>query len=199
MCKANWWLLFLPVIASCTGPLDALSNYEPVNATTVVPAPEAKPSATYDPERVDHGKYLIELLGCGACHTHGALMGRPDNDRLLAGSRIGLAHSNPLRVEHPAIVFPPNLTPDTETGIGGLSDGQLQYAIRHGVGRRGDALKVMPVAALVQLRDDDLMDIVAYLRSLEPVHHEVPANVPEGTSTDALFVHFGVYQNRAEE
>ncbi len=199
MLKAKCLVILLPALAACAGPLDTLSDFEPVNATTVLSAPEASPSATYDVKQVDHGKYLVELLGCGACHTHGALIGWPDEERLLAGSGIGLAHSNPLQVEHPAIVFAPNLTPDVATGIGGLSDEAMKQAIRHGVGRRGVDLKVMPVAALARLRDEDLADIVAYLRSLEPVRHEVPDAVQEGETTDALFVHFGVYQNRLEE
>lgn len=91
----------LPLFA-CSTPLDALSDFEPVNSTTVLPAPEPLASSAYDAASVAQGKYMVELLGCGACHTDGALIGAPDASRLLAGSSIGLAHSNPLNVDYPA-------------------------------------------------------------------------------------------------
>ena len=184
-------------LAACTGSRHPLDDFEPVAATTVVAAPDPVPTRRYDPKASAHGKYLVELLGCGACHTDGALIGEPNPARLLAGSRVGIAHSNPLQVDKPGVVFPANLTPDAATGIGSLSDENLARAIRGGVNRHGSrSLKVMPVGAYSRITEDDVNAIVAYLRSLPPVAHQVPRNVAEGTKTSELFVHFGVYRNR---
>lgn len=185
------------IVGACAAPLNPLDKFEPVEATTIVPAPEPRASTVYDAGDIARGKYMVELLGCGACHTDGALMGMPLDDRLLAGSTIGIAHSNPLQVKHPAVVFPSNLTPDDKTGIGLISDVMLATAIRAGVGRHGlRTLKVMPVAAYAKLTEDDVSAIVAYLRSLPPIEHMPPAAVPEGVETDELYVHFGVYRSR---
>ena len=53
----------------------------------------------------------------------------------------------------------------------------------------------MPWPAYAQLSDEDINAIVAYLRSLPPVRHQVPANVPPGNEASAPYVHFGVYQS----
>ncbi|NNF17290.1 MAG: cytochrome C [Gammaproteobacteria bacterium] len=190
-------LMVLNACSSTVVPGDPLDQFEPVVATTVMAAPEPGVSAVYAPEMTARGKYMVELLGCGACHTNGALLGEPDAARLLAGSRIGIAHSNPLQVKYPAIVFPSNLTPDDKTGVGLVSDKMLAAAIRGGVGRHGSrVLKVMPVAAYANISDADVDAIVAYLRSLPPVEHLLPAAVPEGRESDELYVHFGVYRSR---
>lgn len=198
MSRLPFLIVMSALVLACASPLEGLSDYKPVPAATVMAAPEPVASSSYQPGKVEHGKYLVNLLGCAACHTDGALIGAPRDDRLLAGSTIGLAHSNPLQVEYPAVVFPPNLTPDMETGIGKMTDSQIKLAIRHGVGRNGVVLKVMPIAALARLNDKDVESLVAYLRSLPPVPHAVPDAVFEGAETDALFVHFGVYQNRLQ-
>ncbi len=188
-------------LAACAAPGDApsktLEDFEPVDATTVMSTPEPVAVSDATRESVQRGRYLVELLGCSACHTDGALIGEANLDRWLAGSSIGIAHSDPLRVERPGVVFPANLTPDVETGIGAFTDAELAAAIRGGVSHEGyRILKVMPVSAYARITADDAMAIVAYLRSLEPVRHEVPRAVPEGTDTDALYVHFGVYRSR---
>ncbi len=35
------------------------------------------------------GEYLARIMDCGGCHTPGALGGKPDAARALAGSQIG--------------------------------------------------------------------------------------------------------------
>ena len=88
------------------------------------PVPDPARSVGQDTGQAARGKYLVELLGCGSCHTDGALVGLPDGSRRLAGSHIG----------------------------------------------------------------------IAYLRSLTPVVHQVPANVKPGEKAVQPFVYFGVYR-----
>lgn len=183
-------------------PYDPLQDYEELEAATVLDAPEAK-TGTFAPEnleQVKRGEYLVELLGCGACHTDGALEGVPDFDKALAGSSIGIAFSSPLGNARPGIVFPPNLTPDEDTGLGLWSDYQIENAIRVGVGRHaGRKIVVMPWQGYTRMLPEDVSAIVAYLRSIKPVSHKVPDEVIPGEATDLPFVYFGVYRSRNYE
>lgn len=194
-------LTILAAVASCVtepepNPLD---RYEEVSATTILDAPQPRPglSAPDDRERALRGEYLVELLGCGACHTDGALLGEPRMDRALAGSRVGIAWSNPLGDEYPGVVYPPNITPDVETGIGSWSDEQIANAVRAGIGRHADRrIATMPWRGYATISNDDIEAITAYLRSIEPVAHAVPAEVRPGQRAKSPFVYFGVYRSR---
>jgi len=68
----------------------------------------------------------------------------------------------------------PNLTP----GAGGVgatnTDEDWVRAIRHGVGHDGRGLILMPSRISYYLSDDDLADLIAYLKSLPPVDNELP-------------------------
>ena len=193
-------LLLLPIFAlfACAAP-HPLEDYEEVDATTILDAPEAQPGnfAPRNREQVKRGEYLVELLGCGACHTNGALVGEPDLERPLAGSRTGVAYTNPLEHRHPGVVYPPNITPDSETGIGALTDQQIANAVRAGAGRHGGRrITVMPWQGYARLTVEDVDAIVSYLRSIRPIRHETPAMVAPGTRATHPFVYFGVYQSR---
>lgn len=192
-------LLPLLILVACAAPYDPLEDYEELDAVTNLDAPASQPG-TYAPEhrgQVERGKYMVELLGCGACHTDGALVGNPDLDRPLAGSKTGIAFTNPLEHSNPGVVYPSNLTPDVETGIGELSDQQIANAIRAGVGRHaGKRITVMPWQGYTRMTVDDVDAIVAYLRSIKPIANKVPAMVPPGTKARYPYVHFGVYQSR---
>jgi hypothetical protein len=71
--------------------------------------------------------------------------------------------------------FAANPTPDPDTGIGRLTDGQIVAAI-HGARRDGTrVLPPMPTTYYTRgIPEADLRAIVAYLRSLEPVRNAVP-------------------------
>lgn len=207
--KIRYLALFAPIIfVACAtrtvdeAPYDPLQDYEEVDAATILDAPEPIPG-TFSPEnlyQVKRGEYLVELLGCGACHTDGALEGVPDFDKALAGSSIGIAFSSPLNNARPGIIFAPNLTPDVDTGIGLWSDPQIESALRIGVGRHsGRKIAIMPWQGYTKMAPEDVSAIVAYLRSIKPVSHKVPDEVQVGEETDKPFVYFGVYRSHNEE
>ena len=177
---------------------DPLEDYEPVASAGVLEAPKAVAETADAQAVIDQGAYLVELLGCGACHTDGALIGQPNYDRALAGSSVGIAFSNPLKDAFPSIVYPANLTPDKETGIGNWTEAQVRRAIQHGVDAEGNQqLPVMPWGAYRKLKESDVTAIASYLLSLEPVSHRVPDNVMRGKPAEgARYVHFGVYMSR---
>lgn len=184
--------------AGCTTPSDPLQDFEQVSPATRLEPPNtaAERAANYPADQVSRGKYLVKLLGCAICHTDGALIGEPDYRLNLAGSRIGIAYSSPLVDEFPGVIYAPNLTPDAETGIGKWSQDQLARSLRGGESSHGrQLLAVMPWPTYALITDPDTQAISAYLFSLTPVRHKVPANVSPGNKAEAPFVYFGVYRS----
>ncbi|HEY9348912.1 MAG TPA: cytochrome c [Inquilinus sp.] len=128
------------------------------------------PAAAQD--RIKHGEYLAAIMDCTGCHTTGALLGKPDPQRHLAGSEVG------FRIPQLGIFYPPNLTPDPETGLGGWSEADIIRAIRMGERPDGRVLApVMPYHSYSRLSDADALDLATYLKSLKPIRHQVPAMV----------------------
>ncbi len=136
------------------------------------PAPEVNVSKT--PEMVARGEYLFKHVGdCIGCHT-------PYNPKTFAFdfSRFG-AGGNLMGPEFgaPAKVYTSNLTSDPRTGLGSWTDGEILRAFREGVSRDGRPLMpMMPYSNYHEMSDDDAHALVAYLRTLKPVEHRVPAN-----------------------
>lgn len=185
----------LLLIASCSN-----QQSQPVQSKTFIErhpdSLQAPPSsATPTNSNIERGAYLVSLLGCGTCHTDGALVGTANGKYSLAGSRIGIATSNPLVEAKPGIVFPPNLTPDPKTGLGHWSETDIVLMLKAGEDRHGIGQSpVMPWASYAQLSNEDAVAIAQYLKSLAPVEHQVPAVVRKGQSSNKPHVYFGVYQ-----
>jgi len=185
-------LALLPITAVLAqkNPLDGM---EPVEASKdlELPGPEA------DDALANQGRYLVSLLGCASCHTDGALIGKPNPERTLAGSSIGIAYTNPMVNNYPGAVYPPNLTPDRETGLGRWSVKEITTMLRTGRNRHGSqTMTIMPWTSYAQLSDADATAIATYLKSLEPVAHRVPARVLPGNPARTPLVHVGLYRSR---
>jgi mono/diheme cytochrome c family protein len=192
-------LVVLCACASESPTYDPLLDYEQLTATTILDAPSAVAGnyAPSDRGLVEHGEYLVELLGCGVCHTDGALEGAADMEKSLAGSRTGIAYSNPLSEQYPGVVYPPNITPDEKSGIGSWTDQQIENAIMAGLGRHiSRRIASMPWQGYAKLSDDDARAIVMYLRSIKPISHRVPDDVKPGDEAAEPFIYFGVYRSR---
>ena len=172
-----------------------LNDYEQLHPASIFATPEPQPGSGYTPDQLSRGRYLVGLLGCGSCHTDGALTGAPDSSRLLAGSGTGIAYTSPFVNSNPGVVYPANLTPDLETGLGNWTMERLVTMIRTGTTEHSaSSLPVMPWPAYANIAYEDALAIAAYLKSLPPVHHQVPRNVLQGRPATAPYVHFGVYQ-----
>ena len=129
------------------------------------------------------GEYLSRIMDCGGCHTPGALAGQPDMTRSLAGSAIGFG------IPQIGVFYPPNLTSDRETGLGGWSEAEIVRAVREGVRPDGRVLApVMPWQAYSALTDADARALARYLRSLPPVRHEVPRMVGANETPPAPYL-----------
>jgi hypothetical protein len=183
-------------LGSCANAWDPQEGLVQVQPDAGPGAPEAIASA-YPTDQVERGRYLVDLLGCGGCHTDGALVGQPDPARLLAGSEVGIAFSNPLEEPKPGVVYPSNLTPDPATGLGDWSVQQITTMLQSGREPHGSqSLPVMPWVTYSKLQPADATAIAMYLKSLPPVTHEVPVNVKPGRRAKAPYVHFGIYRSR---
>jgi mono/diheme cytochrome c family protein len=73
-------------------------------------------------------------------------------------------------------IYPANITPDEETGIGSWSPDEIATAIRTGARPDGEQLHpIMPYRAFSHLSDEDALNIAAYLLAQEPIENAVPA------------------------
>jgi mono/diheme cytochrome c family protein len=106
------------------------------------------------PERVARGKRHVELL-CAGCHFDSSTGG-------LTGKRM---------VDLPpqfGVAFSKNITSDREKGIGAWTDGEIAYLLRTGVDREGRYTPPWMVK-LPNASDEDIREIVAFLRSDDPL------------------------------
>ena len=154
---------------------------------------------------VERGKYLVEGIGCGDCHTpmlrsaSGHFV--PDSTHLFAGHPEGVppptwawpdaqrrnSHAS-MGLDGTAwagpwgVSFAANISPDNATGIGEWTEDAFVRALRTGKhqgqpnGR--EILPPMPWPAFRNLSDGDLKAIWAYLRTVEPVKNQVPFPIP---------------------
>ncbi|HYZ31304.1 MAG TPA: c-type cytochrome [Crenalkalicoccus sp.] len=132
---------------------------------------------------VERGAYLARIMDCGGCHTAGALAGQPDPKLHLAGSTVG------FHIPGLGVFYPPNLTPDRETGIGTWSAADITRAMKQGLRPDGRELApVMPWRSYAALTDADAEALASYLRSLAPVRHAVPPPTGEGHGAPAPYL-----------
>jgi mono/diheme cytochrome c family protein len=118
---------------------------------------------------LERGSYLVNgIANCGNCHSPQ----QPD------GSLAGPALSGGMALLAPGIIaYPPNLTPDPETGLGRWSEQQIVTALREGHTPAGAVLRPpMPIAFYRGISDRDAHAIAVYLRSLARVESEVPSS-----------------------
>ena len=106
-----------------------------------------------DQASIARGEHIATIRMCRYCHTED-LSGQSD--------------------EVPGLITLsfPNLTGG---GVGATNtDDDWVRAIRHGVGHDGRGLILMPSRVWYYLSDEDLSDLIAYLKSLPPVDNDLP-------------------------
>jgi mono/diheme cytochrome c family protein len=175
---ANFYRALLP------GDLDAIVAYlrsvKPIRSESPAPVykepvrrdayPDAEAgfdkSSFADPVR--RGAYLATIGHCMECHS---AWSRGTSDFRNGLGRGGRAF--PAREGSPATTpdsIAANITSDPAAGIGRWSDAEIGRAIAHGIGRDGRALKPpMAYPYYAGLKDSDLADIIAYLRTVPPL------------------------------
>ncbi len=129
-------------------------------------APYPDIRASTDPELIARGEYLVfGPAHCATCHVPMDKIRDVDN-----GLKMPLTGGWHIDIP-PVMLYAPNLTPDPETGIGNLTDGEIARSLRYGV--RHDGRYIMPVMPFTDMSDEDLTAIISYLRSQPPVRNEV--------------------------
>ncbi len=176
---ANFYKALLPT------DLDAIVIYlrsiKPVR--NEVPDPEYKAPVKREPypdaergfvdasfsDPVSRGRYLATIGHCMECHASWS--------RGVSDFTNGLGHSG--RPFGPTLVLgldptwqgsvAANITSDPTAGIGAWSDDEIKTAITKGLSRDGHQLKPpMAFSFYANMRDGDVRDIIAYLRTLPP-------------------------------
>lgn len=125
---------------------------------------------------VARGEYLaVHVAACMHCHSM-------RDFRKFAGPTVpGTEGGGGEKFDHsildaiPGVFYSRNITPDPETGIGTWTDDEVLRAITQGISKNGDTLfPLMPYANFNRMAKDDLMSIIAYLRTLKPIKNKIP-------------------------
>ena len=134
-----------------------------LTATSEFPAADI-PAHTPD---LANGERLYNAGGCLSCHNPGKNNKTADKS-LPSGGR---ALHTPV-----GTFYPPNLTPDKDTGIGNWSDAQFVNAVMRGVSPGGQHyFPAFPFTSYTHMKIGDVLDIKAYLFSLKAVKSETKA------------------------
>jgi mono/diheme cytochrome c family protein len=110
------------------------------------------------------GQYVLSMAGCIACHTD-----EKNGGAFLAGGRA-------LQTEF-GTFYSSNITPDSEAGIGGWSTGAFVRALQQGLTPGGQHYyPAFPYPSYTRMTEQDLVDLKAYLDTVEPVGQQVPSH-----------------------
>ncbi len=123
------------------------------------------------PEHVanlENGKLLFNAGGCISCHASG-----PDLKDVAADAPAG---GKPLKTQI-GTLYPPNLTPDPETGLGNWKLNAFLAAMQQGLHSDGSNLiPAFPYGSYQSMKFEDVADLFAYLQSLPAVKNQTPAH-----------------------
>lgn len=151
---------------------------------------------------VERGRYLVTLGGCEDCHSPKVMSPKgpvshplktlsgqqadakiPDvpQGALTPNGWMAMTNGDMTAWAGPwGMSFAANLTPDPASGLGGWTEEMFIKTMRtgkhQGTGRQ--ILPPMPWQNYGKMKDEDLKDIFAYLKSLPPIKNVVPQPVP---------------------
>lgn len=131
-----------------------------------------KPTAS----RLERGKYLANHVSvCVDCHS--TRNWNEFSGPLVEGTIGKGGEIFDQRFGFPGSFYAKNITP---SGIGDWTDGEILRAISTGVGRKGNALfPIMPHPHFGKMNKEDLISIIAFLRTLKPIENTVPESEPD--------------------
>ena len=151
---------------------------------------------SYTKEQVTKGKYLVEIMGCRDCHSpkkmtpqgpaidfENDLSGHPSNmplgkiDKASLKDWVLFNMMNTAAVGPWGVSYSANLTPH-ETGIGNWTEEQFIRALKEGKSKglktARPLLPPMPWQNYVNLKNEDVVAMLAYLKSIKPIDNLVP-------------------------
>ena len=117
-----------------------------------VERPKVTLVASSDPGAVERGRHVAKLNGCHDCH----------------GQRLeGLKFHDEMPIIR---AWGPNLS----LALADQTDADFDRAVRHGVAADGRRLWMMPSNAFARLTDQEMADLMTYLRTYKPVGVKQP-------------------------
>ena len=129
--------------------------------------------ASSDPEIIAYGQYLVYgPAHCVECHVSSMA----EFERFAStGAPPKMSGGLPFKLGPLGTIYARNITTDPETGIGRYSDPLIARMLRHGVRPDGKASipLMMPYG---DMSDDDVVAVLSFLRTLEPVRKTIPSN-----------------------
>ncbi len=118
------------------------------------------PDLESSPEAIARGAYLTYAGGCISCHEG-------ENTPGLSGGKALVSDFGTF--------YAPNITPDTETGIGDWDSSDFFLALQHGRTPDGSFyFPAFPYRAYAGLTEQDVVDLASYLMAQAPVKNDVP-------------------------
>jgi mono/diheme cytochrome c family protein len=139
--------------------------------------PNGSLTVSLEPGSVARGEHLATVM-CMECH----------------GEDLG---GNPAFLDDPVIgtFVTPNLT-NGKGGLGSeLTDADFVRILRHGIKPNGQSVFIMPAADYFYMADQDLADILAYVRSVPPVDRETPEPHIRPTVIGSIMYGAGLFGN----
>lgn len=164
MKKTVFWILGIVGVV-----LVAAIGYVKLALPNVGSAPEMHVELT--PDRIARGEYLANhVTVCMDCHS------QRDWSRFSGPPVAGTLGRGGEKFDQtqglPGIYYAKNITPSS---IGRYTDGELFRVITTGVTKEGKALfPLMPYPFYGKMDPEDIKSIIAYLRTLKPIEHDVP-------------------------
>lgn len=123
---------------------------------------------------IERGNYLVNnVAGCMDCHSKRDF--NKYSGPVVPGSEGGGGLVFDQKWGLPGVIYGKNITPDSETGIGTWTDDEILRAMTQGISKNGDTLfPLMPYPNLNRMAKDDLLSIIAYIKTLKPIKNKVP-------------------------
>ncbi len=142
--------------------------------------------------QVERGKYLVGITGCHDCHSPKLEGMKPDPARILSGrpqtTKVPSSAPGEVHASEDLTAWTggwgqtvaSNLTPDPATGLG-LRYTEAKFIATMRTGKKPEGVAIMPpmpVDVYVNMRDEDLKAIYAYLKTITPIRNAVRAGLP---------------------
>jgi mono/diheme cytochrome c family protein len=134
------------------------------------PYPKEAIAAPPRTDRVAYGRHLAtNVLGCFACHSADF---STNDDRNPERSKGLFGGGNTMVDYNGKAIKTANITPDMETGIGSWTEDQFVRAVKGGFRPDNRPLRY-PMEPFVELDDEEVRAMYAYLKTVPPIHNAV--------------------------
>jgi len=157
----NQWSLRMRILTFCVAVVLAIAYF-----LFTPPSVDNNAVISSGDDAITRGAYLVNAGGCVSCHL--AVEGDGStNPAILSGGHALVTDFGTFYV--------PNITPDVDTGIGDWRAQDFLRALKHGRSPEGSFyFPAFPYRSYADLNAEDVLDIGAYLLSLDPVNNAVP-------------------------